>query len=81
MKRIRKNDDGTETEFRLLEFDNNGPIRAEIAVASLDELRELRRLNKLISVRMIEVPPAGSTLGRQPQRNLAPWAEITDFTW
>lgn len=81
MKRFRKNDDGTETEFRLLEFDANGPIRAEIQVDSLDELRELHRLKKLISVRMIEVTPAGTTLGRQPQRNLAPWSEITDFVW
>ena len=40
MKRIRKNGDGSETVFVPVEFDTMGPYRAEIAVASLDELRE-----------------------------------------
>tara|TARA_R100001039_G_C1846980_1_gene107165 strand:- start:646 stop:951 length:306 start_codon:yes stop_codon:yes gene_type:complete len=78
LKRIRKNPDGTETEFVPVEFDNMGPYRAEICVASFDELRELKKSGKLIALRMIEVD---RTPGVQPQRNLAPWREIEDFDW
>lgn len=78
MKRIRKNDDGSETVFVPVEFDTMGPYRAEIAVASLDELRDLKRSGKLIALRMIE---RDRTPGVQPQRNLAPWREIEDFDW
>ena len=49
MKGIRKNDDGSETVFVPVEFDTMGPYRAEITVASLDELRDLKRSGKLIS--------------------------------
>lgn len=75
MRRIRKNPDGTETEFFPLEFKAMGPYRAEIQVASFDELRELKRSGKLIALRMI----APDTNG--PQRNLAPIDEIIDFDW
>jgi hypothetical protein len=78
LKRIRKNTDGTETEFVPVEFRNMGPYRAEICVASFDELRELKKSGKLIALRMIEVD---LTPGAQPQRNLAPWREIEDFDW
>ncbi len=78
MKRIRKNGDGSETVFVPVEFDTMGPYRAEITVASLDELRDLKRSGKLIALRMIE---RDRTPGVQPQRNLAPWREIEDFDW
>lgn len=78
MKRIRKNGDGSETVFVPVEFDTMDPYRAEIAVASLDELRDLKRSGKLIALRMIE---RDRTPRVQPQRNLAPWREIEDFDW
>ncbi|WP_172295245.1 hypothetical protein [Pseudoruegeria sp. HB172150] len=78
MKRIRENDDGSETVFVPVEFDTMGPYRAEIAVESLDELRDLKRSGKLIALRMIE---QDRTPGVQPQRNLVPWREIQDFNW
>lgn len=76
MKRIRKEDDGTETVFEPLEFKEMGPYRAEIQVRSLDELRRLRRDGVLIAVRMI-----GEPAGKVVQRNLVPWKEIEDFDW
>ena len=76
MKRTRKEDDGTETVFQLLEFQENGPYRAEIQVRSLDELRRLKREGVLIAVRMI-----GEPAGKVVQRNLIPWQEIEDFDW
>lgn len=76
MKRVRKEDDGGETVFEPLTFDKNGPYRAEIQIASLDELRELKRTGKLIALRMI-----GTPAGKMAQRNLVPWDEIEDFDW
>lgn len=76
MKRVRKEDDGSETVFEPLTFDHRGPYRAEIQVASLDELRALKRAGKLIALRMIGTPS-----GKTPQRNLVPWEEIEDFDW
>lgn len=78
MKRIRKNKDGTTTEFHLKMFDEMGPIRAEISVNDLAELRALKREGKLISVRM-EAPPKQGR--KRPQVNLAPWHEIEDIDW
>ncbi|WP_373355738.1 hypothetical protein [Pseudoroseicyclus sp. CXY001] len=78
MKRIRKNEDGSETVFVPVKFDKMGPYRAEISIASLDELRDLKQSGKLIALRMIE---RDKTSGVQPQRNLAPWQEIEDFDW
>ena len=76
MKRVRKEDDGTETVFAPLEFKEMGPYRAEIQVRSLDELRRLKRDGLLIAVRMI-----GEPAGKVVQRNLVPWQEIEDFDW
>ena len=78
MKRIRKNEDGSETVFEPVKFETMGPYRAEISVDSLDELRALKGSGKLIALRMIE---RDRTPGVQPQRNLAPWKEIEDFDW
>lgn len=64
--------------FKLKSFEVNGPFRAEIAVANLDELRDLRRTGKLIAVRM-EGPPGPGKV--QPQVNLVPHGEIEDFDW
>ena len=76
MKRLRREDDVTETVFELLEFQENGPYRAEIQVRSLDDLRRLKREGVLIAVRMI-----GKPAGKVVQRNLVPWQEIEDFDW
>ena len=76
MKRIREEDDGTETVFAPLEFQEMGPYRAEIQVRSLDELRRLKRDGVLIAFRMIGEPE-----GKVVQRNLVPWQEIEDFDW
>lgn len=78
MKRTRARDDGTVAEFTLKLFDNNGPIRVEIMVADAAELRELKRAQKLIAVRMEGPPNPGRT---QNQFNLVPWGEIEDFDW
>jgi hypothetical protein len=78
MKRIRTRDDGSTAEFYLKEFDENGPIRAEIVVASVEELRGLKKANKLLAVRMEGPPNPGRT---QNQVNLVPWREIEDFDW
>jgi hypothetical protein len=78
MKRFRVRDDGSTAEFHLKEFEENGPIRAEIVVASVDELRTLKKTNKLIAVRMEGPPNPGRT---QNQVNLVPWREIEDFDW
>lgn len=76
MKRVRKEDDGSETVFVPLTFEQKGPYRAEIQVASLDELRALKRAGKLIALRM-----SGTPKGKVLQRNLVPWEEIEDFDW
>ncbi len=76
MRRVRPGDDGTETVFELLSYDQNGPYRAEISVATLDELRALKREGKLIALRMI-----GTPTGKVPQRSLIPWREIEGFDW
>ncbi|MDO6458040.1 hypothetical protein Q4494_13200 [Celeribacter halophilus] len=78
MKRVRVRGDGSTAEFHLKEFDENGPIRAEIVVASVDELRTLKKANKLLAVRMEGPPNPGRT---QNQVNLVPWREIEDFDW
>ncbi|NCA72569.1 MAG: hypothetical protein EOM91_21420 [Sphingobacteriia bacterium] len=78
MKRIRTRKDGSTAEFHLKEFDQNGPIRAEIVVASVDELRALKKENKLLAVRMEGPPNPGRT---QNQVNLVAWREIEDFDW
>lgn len=78
MKRVRVRDDGSAAEFHLKEFDENGPIRAEITVANVEELRALKQANKLIAVRMEGPPNPGRT---QNQVNLVPWREIEDFDW
>lgn len=78
MKRIRTRPDGSTAEFHLKEFDKNGPIRAEIVVASLDELRDLKKKSKLIAVRMEGPPNPGRT---QNQLNLVGWRQIEDFDW
>lgn len=74
VKRIRREGDGTETEFRPLSAD--GPYRAEIEVSSADELRRLRRDGKLVAVRM-----HGTPAGKRTQYSLVPVAEIEGFTW
>lgn len=76
MRRVRENDDGIPTVFEELTYDANGPYRAEISVASLQDLRELKRNGKLISVRMRGVKP-----GVADQRSLINADEITDFDW
>lgn len=78
MKRVRVRGDGSTAEFHLKEFDENGPFRAEIVVASVDELRNLKKANKLLAVRMEGPPNPGRT---QNQVNLVPWREIVDFDW
>lgn len=78
MKRIRDNEDGTTSEFYLKIFGQNGPIRAEIVVDNVAELRALKKEGKLISVRMEGPPNPGRT---QKQVNLVPWGEIEDFDW
>ncbi|WP_170461110.1 hypothetical protein [Ruegeria arenilitoris] len=78
MKRKKKRKDGTEVEFVLKTFKKMGPIRAEIAVADLDELRRLHKAGKLKSVRMEGPPNKGR---KQNQVNLVPWQEIEDFDW
>lgn len=75
-KKIRK--DGTEVEFKLKIFKKMGPIRAEIAVTDVDELRALKKSGKLKSVRMEGPPNKGK---KQKQVNLVPWQEIEDFDW
>lgn len=76
MRRIRDEDDGSQTIFEPLTFEAMGPYRAEVQVASLEELRELKRLGKLIALRMV-----GTPRGKVTQRNLVPWEEIEDFDW
>lgn len=76
MRRVRKEDDGSETVFELLEFQEMGPYRAEVRVRSLDDLRRLKREGVLISVRMI-----GEPKDKTVQRNLVPWREIEEFDW
>ena len=74
MRRLRKEDDGSQTVFEP-EF-SAGPYRAEIEVASADELRALRRDEKLVAVRM-----SGTPRGKARQYNLVHWKEIEDFDW
>jgi len=75
MKRVRKEDDGSETVFKP--DPAAGPYRAEIVVSSLDELRAFKRDGRLLAVRM-----SGTPKGRtQPQYNLVPWKQIEDFDW
>lgn len=78
MKRRLTREDGTVATFVLKEFNDMGPIRAEIAVKDLQELRELKNAGKLKSVRMEGPPNPGR---RQNQVNLVPWQEIEDFDW
>lgn len=78
MKRIRVRDDGSTAEFHLKNYDVNGPIRAEIVVADIDELKALKKSNKLIAIRMEGPPNPGR---KQKQVNLVPWREIEDFDW
>ena len=78
MRRKKTRKDGTEVEFILKEFEKMGPIRAEIAVENLDELRALKKRGKLKSVRMEGPPNKGK---KQNQINLVPWEEIEDFDW
>ena len=74
VKRVRREADGTETEFRPSSAD--GPFRAEIEVSSADGLRRLMRDGKLLAVRM-----HGDPKGKSHQYSLVPVAEIEDFTW
>lgn len=76
MKRVRKDDDGSETVFNELTYNEMGPYRAEIQVRSVEELRQLKRDGILIAVRMI-----GRPAGQAPQRSLIPWREIEEFDW
>lgn len=78
MKRKHTRKDGTEVEFVLKEFKKKGPIRAEIIVKDLDELRALKQAGKLKSVRMEGPPNKGR---KKNQVNLVPWEEIEDFDW
>lgn len=78
MKRMKKRKDGTVVEFGLKTFKKKGPIRAEIIVENLGELRALQKAGKLKSVRMEGPPNKGR---KQNQVNLVPWQEIEDFDW
>jgi hypothetical protein len=73
LTRRRVDDDGTVSEFTLLEYEGRkGPFRAEIAVHSLNELQQLRAAGVLIAIRMVGNVPGHAT----PQRNLVPVDEI-----
>ena len=76
MKRVRKENDGSETVFAPNTYDPKSSYRAEIQVSSLDELRDLKRAGKLIALRMVGTKTHGT-----PQSNLVPWEEIEDFDW
>lgn len=78
MKRVLERKDGTKALFRLKEFTENGPIRAEISVRDVEELRSLQNEGRLIAVRMEGPPNKGRT---QPQVNLVPWRQIENFDW
>ncbi len=78
MKRKLTRKDGTEVEFQLKTFKKRGPIRAEIIVDDLSELRALKKSGKLKSVRMEGPPNKGK---KQNQVKLVPWEEIEDFDW
>ena len=65
--RTRTEKDGTETQFALAHYDGDLPLIAEVRFRSIEELRQLKRENRLHSVRMQETTPQE---GRRPQRNL-----------
>lgn len=74
MKRVRKEDDGSLTEFKPGYA--GGPYRVEITVGSDSDLRALKKDEKLIAIRMNGTPLRG-----RRQYNLVPWQAIEDFDW
>jgi hypothetical protein len=76
MKRVRKENDGSETVFLPKHSDPKSSYHAEIRVYSVEELRDLKRAGKLIALRMV-----GTTNEGKRQVNLVPWQEIEDFDW
>lgn len=76
MKRVLKKRDGSEIVFLEKTFDPRNSYHAEIQVSSLEELRDLKRVGKLIALRMV-----GATKSGKQQCNLIPWRDIEDFDW
>ena len=70
--RHRHEEDGTTTEFTEHVFDGRYPYRAEIKFATIDEKRTFHKQQRLVAIRMSNVPE----VGRQPQRNLVGAREI-----
>lgn len=67
LTRTRTEKDGTETEFELAHYGGDLPFIAEVRISSIEELRQLKRENRLHSIRMQETAPEE---GCRPQRNL-----------
>lgn len=67
LTRTRPEKDGTETQFALAHYGGDFPFIAEVRFSSVEELRQLKRENRLHSIRMQETAPEE---GCRPQRNL-----------
>lgn len=65
--RVRKEKDGTKTDFHEAHFGGKHPYRAEVAFRSLGELRQFKREGRLIGIR---ITPTISTPGKRPQVNM-----------
>lgn len=67
LHRVRKEKDGTKTDFHEEHFGGKYPYRAEVAFRSLGELRQFKREGRLIGIR---ITPTISTPGKRPQVNM-----------
>ena len=67
LSRIRIEKDGSETLFHEAEHAGRYRYRAEIALDSIDDVRQFARDGRLVAVRMAQV---GAEEGRRPQVNL-----------
>lgn len=73
LKRVRKEDDGSETIFYEHVYEGDRyPYRAEVLFASLDEVRAMHRQGRVFAVRMSNVPEGN----KAPQINLVNTKEI-----
>ena len=72
LTRIREEEDGSQTLFRLHNFGRPRPFRAEVTFESVDEMRDWNRRGRIIGIRMSDSPSDG----RQPQRNIVGVGDI-----
>lgn len=72
LRRVRKEEGDEETVFTEHRYGGRFPYRAEISFATIDEIRQLHKLGRVIGVRMSNEPEEA----KQPQRNIVGVNEI-----